>query len=72
MALFSSGENWPFSRPTFESSEKSAKAMMQAVTVTPKLQPVLSTTYRLERHISMPINIPEITARTVSWRAPRL
>jgi hypothetical protein len=43
---------------------------MQEVMVTPKLQPVFSTMKRLERHITAPMIIPAMVARTVSWRAP--
>ena len=63
-ALFSSA---PIGRaPTAARPLNTPKAMMQAVSVTPRDQPVLKNTYRFDKHITAPTSMPLTTARTVS------
>jgi hypothetical protein len=54
---------------TLSRNRNTANAMMQAVIVTPRPQPVLRPTYRFEIDITPPITIPVTTARGDSCTA---
>ena len=62
----------PIAAVTPWKSWKIANDRIAAVIVTPMDQPVLKNTYRFERHITAPMAMPTITARSVSWAAPGL